>query len=329
MGTTLVVSTVNTPDFFARAKAYASCNVFVACDENKIIGSAACAIREAAVNGHLRRVGYEFQYFTLPEYRKKGIARQLHRHIEDHLIRRGALYSYLVIMEGNLPSMRLFAGEGFKRHRKLIMPVLAIYREMMIPTIGKIRPMVPEDLNSVARLLNDTWQGYDLYEPASAEGLAEFINRTPGYSFNNVLILEAQGEILACLGFWDWRSIMRITVIERSLKMRMIGLLLNFMRTFRAMPGPIEAGKTLKQMMLTPIAFKNPGHLGVLLKCMNNQALTSGIEQIFCVSEEDHPLVSCMKGFIRINTGIDLYTKPLQQERFLGNHPVFIDGIDL
>jgi GNAT superfamily N-acetyltransferase len=329
MGTTLVVSTVNTPDFFARAKAYASFNVFVACDENRIIGSAACAIREATVNGHLSRVGYEFQYFTLPEYRKKGIARQLHRHIEDHLTQRGALYAYLVIMEGNLPSMRLFAGEGFKLHRKLIMPVLPIYREMEVPAIGKIRSMVPEDLDSVSRLLNDTWQGYDLYEPASAEGLAGFINRTPGYRFDNVLILEDQGEILACLGFWDWRCIMRITVIERSLRMRIIGLLLGFMRAFRSMPGPIKAGKTLKQMMLTPIAFRNLRHLDVLLRCMNNQALTSGIEQIFCVSEADHPLLSCMKGFIRIDTGIYLYVKPLQQKVSMGNNPVFIDGIDL
>jgi hypothetical protein len=31
-GTTLVASTVNTPDFFARAKAYESHKVFVACE---------------------------------------------------------------------------------------------------------------------------------------------------------------------------------------------------------------------------------------------------------------------------------------------------------
>jgi GNAT superfamily N-acetyltransferase len=329
MGTTLVVSAVNTPDFFARARAYASCNVFVACDENRIIGSAACAVREATVNGHLSRVGYEFQYFTLPEYRKKGIARQLHRHIEDHLIQRGALYTYLVIMEGNLPSMRLFASEGFKLHRNLMMAGLAIYRKMEVPSGGRIRPSVPGDLEAVAKLLNDTWQGYDLYEPASAESLAGFINRTPGYRFDNLLILEDQGKILACLGFWDWRRIMRLVVVQRSLKMRMIGLLLGFMRTFRSMPGPIKAGSTLKQMMLTPIAFKDPVHLAALLRYTNNQAVSSGIEQIFCVSERDHPLLSCMKGFIRIDTGIHLYVKPLQQKVSMGNNPVFIDGIDL
>ncbi|PIX25402.1 MAG: hypothetical protein COZ69_03395 [Deltaproteobacteria bacterium CG_4_8_14_3_um_filter_45_9] len=43
----LIVSIVNTPDFFARAKAYESYRVFVACEENRIIGSHACGIREA------------------------------------------------------------------------------------------------------------------------------------------------------------------------------------------------------------------------------------------------------------------------------------------
>ena len=60
-GTTLVASTVNTPDFFARAKAYESHKVFVACEGNRVIGSAACALRNATVAGKISRVGYVFQ----------------------------------------------------------------------------------------------------------------------------------------------------------------------------------------------------------------------------------------------------------------------------
>jgi hypothetical protein len=69
MGTALVVSTVNTPDFFARAKAYGSWRVLVACENGRITGSAACSVRKGVVDGSIRRVGYEFQYFVSPEYR--------------------------------------------------------------------------------------------------------------------------------------------------------------------------------------------------------------------------------------------------------------------
>jgi len=328
-GTTLIVSTVNTPDFFARVKAYESYKVYVACIDDHIIGSGACVIRKAIVNGQIHRLGYLFQLFVNPEYRRKGVASELFRYREDYLTQQGVALAYALIMEGNIPSMRYVETQTFKLHRKLIMPGLAIYKEMDVPSKGKIRPIEQEDLDAVAKLMNDTWQGYELYEPTSAESLAEFIQRIPAYSFDNLLVLEDQGEILACLGFWDWRQIMRVTVIKRSLKMRMIGSLVNLVGKFRPMPRRVNAGDPLNQIMLTPIAFKEPTHLTALLRYMNNWALSSGIKQIFCICESSHPLLKSMKGFIRINTGVNLYVKSLKPNIRVSDKPVFVDGIDM
>jgi GNAT superfamily N-acetyltransferase len=328
-GKTLIVSLVNTPDFFARAKAYESYQVYVACENNQIVGSAAGAIREAIVNGNLRRVGYEFQYFTSPGYRGRGIARQLHKYIRNHFIQHGAVLSYLLVIEGNLPAMGLFEGLGFKLHRALIMPGLAIYKDMDVAHKGSIRPIAPEDLAAVAKLLNDTWQGYDLYEPTSAEALVRSINRIPVYSFNNLLVLEDRGEILACLGFWDWGQIMKITMKARSLKMRMMGSLIDIARNFRSLPRIPRPGDTLKQWCLTPIGFKNSSHLRWLIRYLNNLALQRGIEQIFCIGERNHALLNSMKGFIHVDTTMHLYVKPFQQDVSMGDRPVFINGIDL
>jgi predicted N-acetyltransferase YhbS len=328
-GTTLIVSTVNTPDFFARAKAYESYKVYVACEENRIIGSAACAIRNAVVNGQLSRVAYLFQAFVSPDYRRKGIASQLLQQRLDYLTQQGAVLAYTLIMEGNIPSMRYVESQGFKLHRTLVMPGLAVYKEMDVISREKIRSTTSEDLVAVAELLNETWQGFELYKPMSADALAQFVTRTPAYSFDNLLVLEDQGEILACLGFWDWSQITRVTVKALSSKMRMIGLLLDIARYLRPMPRSLKPGDTLKQMVLTPIAFKDPRHLAVLLKYVNNQVLLRSIGQIFCVCERDHVLLSSMKGFIRIDTAMHLYIEPLQQNILMGDNPVFIDGIDL
>ena len=118
-GTTLVASTVNTPDFFARAKAYESYKVFVACEGYRIIGSAACALRAVTVNGKISRVGYVFQAFVSPDARRKGVAGQLLQQREDYLRQQGAVLAYTLIMEGNLPSMRYIESRGFKLHRTL------------------------------------------------------------------------------------------------------------------------------------------------------------------------------------------------------------------
>jgi hypothetical protein len=179
------------------------------------------------------------------------------------------------------------------------------------------------------KLLNDTWQGYDLYEPTSAEALVRSINRIPAYSFNNLLVLEDHGEILACLGFWDWGQIMKITLKARSLKMQGIGFLLNISRNFRSLPRIPKVGDTLKQWCLTPIGFKDPTYLAVLLRYLNNLALQRGIEQIFCIGERNHALLTNMKGFIHVDTAMHLYVKPFQQDVSMGDRPVFINGIDL
>jgi GNAT superfamily N-acetyltransferase len=328
-GTTLITSVVNTPDFFARAKVYESYKVYVACEDNRIIGSAACAIRNALVSGKIRKIGHQFQLFAAPDFRRKGVASQLHQHREHYLSQKGVVLSYALIMEGNVPSMRYIERQGFRYHCTLVMPALGVFKEMEVRSWGAVRSARPEDLAAIADLLNETWQGFELYEPTSADGLDRFIKRTPAYTFDNLFVLEHKGEILACVGFWDWSQVMRITVEALSVKMRMIGSLLAIARIFRPLPGFLKPGDTLKQMMLTPIGFKDPTHFALLLRYVNNLGLQRGIQQMFCVCDRGHALLKSMKGFIRIDTAMNLYTKSLQQDVFLPNKPVFIDGIDL
>ena len=282
-GTTLVVSTVNAPDFFARAKVYESHKVFVACEGDRIIGSAACALRDAIVNGKISRVGYVFQAFTAPDARRKGVATRLLQQRENYLRKQGAILVYTLIIEGNLPSMKYIESQDYNLYRTLLMPALVVRKEMSVPSTGRIRPIAFKDLATVARLLNETWQSFEFYEPTSAEVLAKFINRTPAYSFNSLLVLEDQGEVLACLGFWDWSQIMRITVKALSLKMRMIGFVLT---TTGILPEFLKPGDIMKQIMLTPIGFKDQSHLAVLVRYVNNKALLSGIQQIFAFASE-------------------------------------------
>ncbi len=328
-GRTIIVSIVNTPDFFARAKAYRSYKIFVASEDDRIVGSAACAIRNGIINGKPTRIGYEFQYFISPDFRGKGVAKGLHKQIEEYLLKQGVTLSYLLVMEGNFPAEKLFEGLGFKLHRSLVMTGLPIFKEMEVPFRGNIRPMAWEDLETVAGLMNQTWQGYDFYEPTSPQGLKEFIDLTPGLGLKNLQVLEKDGEILACLGYCDWSRIMQITLEAISLKMKLFGVVLDALRVFRPMPKGPKPGDTPRQWMLTPIAFKDPQYVDSLLRYLNNQALLRDIAQIFSVFGQGEVLLRKMKGFIRINTGMSFYVKPLQPDIFLSNRSVFIDGIDL
>lgn len=328
-GTKLIVSTVNTPDFFARAKAYSDYKVYVAVENNRIIGSTACALHSAMVNGIECQVGYVFQAFVDPDYRGRGIAGQMHQLREEYLRQKGAVLSYALILEGNLPSMHYLSREGFQLHRTLVMPGLAVFKEMPVGSGYKIRTAVTDDLPPLADLINETWQNCELYEQKSAESLKQFIIRTPGYDFDNLFILEEDGNLLACLGFWDWSLVMKVTVEQMNSKMRLVKLLTDLGRILQPMPRLPGAGELLKQIMLTPIGFRQPKYLEPLLKHINNLALQRGAGLMCCICEQGHPLLSAIRGFTRVDTAILLYIKYLQGNVVLGNRPLFIDGIDL
>ncbi len=328
-GTTLIVSTVNAPDFFARVKAYSDYKVYVAVEDNCIVGSTACALRSAMVNGKEEKIGHVFQAFVDPGYRGRRIAGQMHQVREEYLKQKDAVLGYSLIMGGNVPSMRYISREGFQRHRTLVMPGLAVFKEMPVESDYRIRTAVSDDLPAVAGLINETWQDCELYEPKSAEGLQRFITRTPGYDFDNLFLLEEDGNTLACLGFWDWSQVMRIRVERLNTKMRFFNLFTNLARFLLPMPRMPRTGELIKQIMLTPIGFKHSKYLAPILRHINNLAQQKGIGYIYCVCEQGHPLLSSMRGFARIDTAIHVYIKYLRENIILGNKPLFIDGIDL
>jgi hypothetical protein len=139
------------------------------------------------------------------------------------------------------------------------------------------------DLTNVAKLLNETWQNHDLYEPASADILSRFISRTPKFSLENLLILEHKGEILACLGFWDWSQVVKLTLRSLNLKMKVIGRLLSITRI---LPKALKPGDELSQIMLTLIGYKEPKHASILIRYINNIALKRLYSKCFAFASE-------------------------------------------
>lgn len=328
-GTTIIVSTINTPDFFARAKVYEDFKVFVVCEENRIVASAACGVRKAIIGNTVETVGHEFQAFVDPAYRGRRIAGELIQAREEYIRKRGAILSYGLIMEGNKPSMRHIERQGFARHRALTMPSIAVFKEMALTHTESIRHMMPEDVPGVVSLMNDTWKEHEFYEPVTTEEFNRLIERTPEYHYDNIFLLEEAGEIMACLGFWDWSKVTQVTVEKLSLKMHAMSFLINAARIFRPFPRPPRPGSVLKQIVLTPIGFKDIRYIPALLRYVNNRANAEGIEYIFFICERGHPLLSTLKGFVHIDTGMHLYIKPLVKDVALSNKPVIINGLDL
>ncbi|GAB4535369.1 MAG: hypothetical protein Fur0018_25610 [Anaerolineales bacterium] len=330
-GTGLRFTTVNTPDFFARARSYENVRVFVAELEGEIVASAACALREAPLANRFGTIGYEFQYFVAPAHRRKGLARALHGHIEDVLRAQGAALSYLITAEDNLPSMRLFEREGFEHYRTLRTPFLLPYRNMAAPGMGAVRPARSADLPAIVSLLNSTWSGFTLFTPLTVEALEKSLGRLQGFSLEeNLLVLERNGGLAACVGYWDWRKVIAITVQALNPRLRLIRGTLNLLRKAFPTPALPGIGEPLTQWCLTPVGFTSPEALHAVLVTVNNLAVQERIGQLFLVGERNAPWFSALKGFFTADTWVHLYVKPLEKGISLPQGaPVFLDAVDL
>jgi hypothetical protein len=225
--------------------------------------------------------------------------------------------------------MKYVESKGYRDFRTMIMPGMAVYKKFDIPDHAGIRNASEADLPQIAELLKRTWQNYELWEPCDARTLADYIRRVPEYDYENLFVLEQGGAIKACLGYWNWGRVMHITVVRLSVKLKIVGLVLDALRLFRPMPKSIKPGFVLKQIMLTPVGFDNAESLVPLVRYVNNLALEKNIGLIYCVCDPGHTLLASLKDFIRVDTNMHIYIKELKQDLKLKHAPIYMDGIDM
>lgn len=330
-GSTLRVVTVNGPDFFARTNAYEDCKVFVIYRQDKmIIGSVACAILDTVINGNPERSGYIFQAFVAPEFRGKGIIRQLYEHCEEFLRNRGVHVSYGLILQDNLANRRAAEKAGYAGYEGPRIEYLFTYRKMPVRSATKkVRPMTPADADTVCDLLNGMWMGHNLYEPMTKKKLLSDIARIPKFDWENILVVEENGRIVACASYWNWGEITEITVRSWNARIKMTAIALDIARIFRDLPVLTKPGDILRQWCLINFAFSSIEDFALLLKCLNNLAVDSGIDQLCFVCGKGHSAVKDLKGFLRIGFSSMLYVKTFDSGIDFTDSDLWISGAGL
>jgi GNAT superfamily N-acetyltransferase len=304
------------PDFFGRARAYERSQILVAEDGGDLAGSAAVAVRTQLVDGVPSRVGYEFQYFTAPHHRRKGVASRLRESVERLLEQDRADYTTAMIADQNEASIRLFEREGFVRHRDLQVTFLMVLDDCPCADDPAVRRATPDDLPAVASLVERTWRDHDLRAPVDAQTLANTISRVPTLSYDRLLVREEGGQITASAGIWDWSAVqkMHIHAVDPAVQ---------------AVVPTLRPGRTVRNWGLTPVGYRNPDDLNALLHFICGEAGSAGVDQIALVGEPDADVVRSSPGIAMAQLGVGLYLKPLNGHRPSGEAPVYVDVVDL
>ncbi len=309
-------SLLNEPDFFGRAKAYERSRVLVAEQDGELAGSAAVAVRDQCVNGERSSVAYEFQYFTAPAHRRKGVANRLRDAVDSTLIQQGVDFSTAMIADQNEASMRLFEQHGFVLHRRLELTLLLIQGDETNTVDPSVRRATPADAQAIANLLNETWREHEMRTPASARSVTEAMSRVPTLGFDRTFVQETDGQVTATASIWDWSAVQPMFIHEVADDVR------------KVLPG-LRPNEPARNWALSMIGYRNPQALNHLLHAIAAEAARVGIDHVGIVSEPDAPVVSTDPGIKTAKLGVNLFVKTYNGKRLNSRAPVFVDAVDL
>ena len=328
MGTSMVVGIDSSPDYFARSRPFEDWHVLVAVEDGRIVGSAAYAIIDTYVEGKQIKTAFEYGFIVDPLYRRKGIAEQLQRHIEQVVLEEDVELLHLDIIEDNLPSLGLFSKMGFKRVKDCTIFTLLPYKEQRITDGAKIRSMNEADAGEVTSLINGMYRDYDFFAPFQPGEFLEYSKRMPYFDFHDIFVFEDNGGIEACLGYWDHSKVRRYIVEKMNWKFRMQAGLMKLVGLFAEMPRIPRLGEPFVNYNLTAIAFRNSESMTELIRHTVNIALENKVNQIIVTVDPNNPITANLSQFRHIEMKSYFLAKSLRQEGLpnLGERKLYVDA---
>lgn len=313
-GTNLVLGIDSSPDYFARCRPFKDWRVFVGCEDGSIVGSAGYAINDTFVGGTKLKTAYEYGFMVDPQYRRRGIAAKLQKHIEQVALDDKIELLHLDITEDNLPSITLFSKMGFRKVKDCFVVSLMVYRQQSIAREMNIRCMERRDIHKVTDLINETYNGYSFFTPFQSDELLQYIGRMPYFDLDNIFVYEDTEGVKACLGFWDYNKVRRYIVQRFSWKLKVQTVFMRLAGAFTKVPDFPKPGEPLLSYNLATLGYKNVESITELTKRVLNVALERGVKFLHIPVDPESPIAAVLSQFRHARMKLHLFTKPLLQK---------------
>ncbi len=204
-------------DFFARSRLYPGSRVYVAVEDDHVVGTVSRATKTVRVGGREVLASYLFDL----DYHHPFFDELLLTRCAEDDAAEGVSLSYLQLLTGNPRSGRRFLVWDYAAVAQVWLAVLLPDQALPGAAPAGVRTAAPADYPAIAALLNLCYRDYEFYVPFTAGSLAEMIAQTPGYV--NLSVYEREGEILACLGYLDYRAVYRFVHINQAQRPRQGG----------------------------------------------------------------------------------------------------------
>lgn len=323
-GVDFVLGTDSSPDYFNRTMPYANGHVFVAEEDGQVVGASSCAFLNTVVSGVPCNAVYGYGLMVDPDHRRKGIATQLNREVTSFIDEQGVDLRFLVIIEGNVPSINLVNKLGYTLLRDFLRVSVMMHKGQAPAHPEHIRQMEEADAGDVVELLNEYYRGYDLYVPFTVESLLDEIERYPFFEMDDIHLYVDEDGLQACIGCWDYNKITRYSVLKIPQEMRDAAIASNA-------PFIPEMGMTFSMYFSHYPAYRDEGGFVDLMRFINGILRGRGVHYITVPVNAGTPMHDLLVGFPHVVSNTHLYVKPTEGNEFpdLGKNKVYVDPAHL
>jgi hypothetical protein len=217
---------------------------------------------------------------------------------------------------------------GFEKVKDCTTFSLMPYERQKTAGEANIRSMGEADVDNVTNLINETYRSYNFFAPYQPKDFLEYLRRMPHFDFSNILVLEDNDKIEACLGYWNYNKVRRYIVQQLNWKLKAQFYLIRLIGLFTKMPYIPKLGEPLLSYYLTIMAYRNPENLAELIRNIVNIALENEINLIHVTVDPKNPIAAVLSQFRHTRMKVYFFTKSLRQERLpnLGERNLYIDA---
>jgi predicted N-acetyltransferase YhbS len=237
------------PDFFRLLKKRGETKVFVALDDDRIVGSLSVSCQRVYVGGEVLPVQYIGDFKVYESYRNKGIGLMLCNEMADHVILSGSDLVFLNVAKGNKKPLSFFKNRPHVPDFEHI-GTFNIYqfpgkRKKTLSRLYEIRKS--SATTDIIRFLNDRYRQYELGTLITRETIENA----------DIFILEEQKIIKGIICLTDTMPDKQNIVMKLSWKMKNLLTILNSLKNILGISRMPVLREPVKMIYIQYLAVTN------------------------------------------------------------------------
>lgn len=282
------------PNFFKLLDLRGESTVFVAVDNNVIIGCICVSLQEVYINKQIFPLHYIGDFKVLESYRNMGVGLNLCNQLADYVISTGVDLAFLNFSKGNKKPISFFKGRpnvpDFEDIGVFNIIQFIGKREKTIKSKFKIEET--QATEELVQFLNEHYSNYELgtvITKEKMEGTTSFVIR------NDI-------QIIAAMCLIDTMDVKQNVVMHLSRKMRYLLQFINFFKSFYGISKMPVLNEPVKMVYVKYLAVN--GNEKEMVKGLINHARNLVFQKDYSFVSiglhEKDPLNYCFKGLLKL-----------------------------